>query len=220
MTDTDRYPANVFWSEEDEGFIAVAPDLPGCSAFGATQAEALAPLQDAIAAWIEAARHAGNPVPEPSQPSADPQASGKVLVRMPRSLHAELVQTAKRDNVSLNQFVIYLLTTGHTTHKVVRDLSAALSRSIREVSEPLSVVWPLTALDVSRGNTLIISDEAAMISGVAYSHAASSFPFFDVVSQGGGHGSTVRWTTGEELPERRFFSPRQREDKPSKQIAG
>ncbi len=64
--DTDRYPANVFWSEEDERFIAVAPDLPGCSAFGATDVEAIDQLPLAISAWIEAARHAGNPVPEPS----------------------------------------------------------------------------------------------------------------------------------------------------------
>ena len=59
MTDTNRYPANVFWSEEDEGFIAVAADLPGCSAFGETQHEALTELQSAIVAWIEAARAAG-----------------------------------------------------------------------------------------------------------------------------------------------------------------
>ena len=40
MSDTSRYPAYIFWSVEDEGFIAIAPDLPGCSAFGGTQAEA------------------------------------------------------------------------------------------------------------------------------------------------------------------------------------
>ena len=40
-----RYPANVFWSEEDEGFIALAPDLPGCTAFGASQAKALDELK-------------------------------------------------------------------------------------------------------------------------------------------------------------------------------
>ena len=65
-TDTHRYPAHVFWSEEDEGFIAIATDLPGCSAFGDTQDEALKQLQDAIAAWIGAQRSAGNPVPAPS----------------------------------------------------------------------------------------------------------------------------------------------------------
>jgi hypothetical protein len=41
VTAVNRYPAQVFWSEEDEGFIAVAPDLPACSAFGASQEEAL-----------------------------------------------------------------------------------------------------------------------------------------------------------------------------------
>jgi predicted RNase H-like HicB family nuclease len=69
VTDANRYPANVFWSEEDEGFIAVASDLPGCSAFGETQHEALAELQSAIVAWIEAARAAGNPIPDPSRPA-------------------------------------------------------------------------------------------------------------------------------------------------------
>lgn len=51
-----EFAASVFWSEEDHGFIAVATDLPGCSAFGETQPEALAELQDAITAWIEAAK--------------------------------------------------------------------------------------------------------------------------------------------------------------------
>ena len=68
MTEAQRYPAHVFYSEEDEGFIAIAPDLPGCSAFGDTQEEAVGELRDAIVAWQIAARNAGNPVPEPSKP--------------------------------------------------------------------------------------------------------------------------------------------------------
>jgi predicted RNase H-like HicB family nuclease len=68
VTDTERYPAHVFWSDEDQGFIAIAPDLPGCSAFGETQAEALLQLHDAIRAWVKAARAAGNPIPKPSRP--------------------------------------------------------------------------------------------------------------------------------------------------------
>ncbi len=54
MIDTSRYPARVFWSDEDEGFIAEAIDLPGCSAFGETQSEAIIELQNAIKAWIAA----------------------------------------------------------------------------------------------------------------------------------------------------------------------
>ncbi len=65
MTDTHDYPAEVF--PYGEGFIALATDLQGCSAFGETQAEALAELQDAIAAWLQAAEATGRPIPEPAQ---------------------------------------------------------------------------------------------------------------------------------------------------------
>ena len=66
-----EYPSNVFWSDDDDGFIATAPDLPGCSAFGPTQVQALAELRHAIDAWIEAAMATGNPVPQPSRPLAN-----------------------------------------------------------------------------------------------------------------------------------------------------
>ena len=109
MTETHRYPAHVFWSENDKGFIAVAPDLPGCSALAETQQKALDELQDAIHAWIEAARAARNPIPVPSAPVVDHQHSGKVLLRMPHGLHAQLAQSAKQEDVSLNQYIVYLL---------------------------------------------------------------------------------------------------------------
>jgi predicted RNase H-like HicB family nuclease len=67
VTDAERYPAQVFYSDEDEGFIAVATDLPGCSAFGDTQEEAIRELRNAIVAWQAAAAKAGNPIPEPSR---------------------------------------------------------------------------------------------------------------------------------------------------------
>ena len=117
-----RYPANVFWSDEDCGFIATAPDLPGCSAFGESEAEAITELRDAIDAWIEAATAAGNPVPPPSRPSEDMQPSGKLLVRMPRSLHAALAQGAKRENVSLNYYVVYLLTSATAVRTIKREV--------------------------------------------------------------------------------------------------
>lgn len=59
------YHINIFYSEEDEGYIADIPDLEACSAFGSTPEEALDQLQIAKAAWLEAARAEGKPVPEP-----------------------------------------------------------------------------------------------------------------------------------------------------------
>ena len=59
------YHINIFYSKEDGGYIADIPDLEACSAFGNTPAEALAQVEIARAAWLEAARAAGKPVPRP-----------------------------------------------------------------------------------------------------------------------------------------------------------
>jgi predicted RNase H-like HicB family nuclease len=60
------YHINIFASTEDGGYIADIPDLPCCSAFGATPEEALAEVQRAKAAWLEAAQAAGKPAPPPT----------------------------------------------------------------------------------------------------------------------------------------------------------
>ena len=59
----NRYAIIVFWSEDDGGWIADAPDLKSCSAFGTTPEEAVAELRVAMEAWLEAAREAGHPIP-------------------------------------------------------------------------------------------------------------------------------------------------------------
>lgn len=65
----NEYPIVVFWSSEDEAFIADAPDLPYCSAHGATPEEALHEVRIAMAAWLEAASATGKTIPSPT-PSA------------------------------------------------------------------------------------------------------------------------------------------------------
>jgi predicted RNase H-like HicB family nuclease len=59
------YHINIFFSEEDDGYIADIPDLEACSAFGASAEEALAEVEVAKSAWLAAAREAGRAVPEP-----------------------------------------------------------------------------------------------------------------------------------------------------------
>ena len=61
-----KYLIEVFWSEEDEGYIAIVPDLPGCNAWGATPEDAVRELGDAQAAWIEARMKSGEPLPQPT----------------------------------------------------------------------------------------------------------------------------------------------------------
>jgi len=59
------YHINIFYSQEDEGYIADIPDLEACSAFGESPEQALKQVQIAKAAWLESARAEGKPVPEP-----------------------------------------------------------------------------------------------------------------------------------------------------------
>ena len=59
------YHINIFYSEEDEGYVADVPDLDACSAFGKTPEQALAEVKKAKKAWLDAARKNGKPIPKP-----------------------------------------------------------------------------------------------------------------------------------------------------------
>jgi predicted RNase H-like HicB family nuclease len=61
----ERYEIILYWSAEDDAFVAEVPELPGCAAHGASQSEALASVQDAIALWIDTARETNLSVPTP-----------------------------------------------------------------------------------------------------------------------------------------------------------
>ena len=61
----NRYEIILYWSAEDDAFIAEVPELAGCAADGATRQEALTNAEIVIAEWIETARELGRPVPEP-----------------------------------------------------------------------------------------------------------------------------------------------------------
>ena len=60
-----RYAIITFWSDADSAWIADAPGLKSCSAFGDTPQEAVAEVTVAMEAWLAAARKAGHPLPEP-----------------------------------------------------------------------------------------------------------------------------------------------------------
>lgn len=79
------YHINIFFSEEDEGFIDKFPDLEACSAFGDSAGEALREVEIAKAAWLEAAKAEGKPIPQPRYRPAIYQASG--LLPMPPRSH-------------------------------------------------------------------------------------------------------------------------------------
>jgi predicted RNase H-like HicB family nuclease len=60
-----KYEVIIYWSKEDDAYIAEVPQLAGCAAHGASQEEALRNTQEAIALWIDTAKEFGDPIPEP-----------------------------------------------------------------------------------------------------------------------------------------------------------
>ncbi len=62
---THKYEIIIYWSDEDEAFVAEVPELPGCVAHGDTPATALSSSGEAIALWIDTATETGRLVPEP-----------------------------------------------------------------------------------------------------------------------------------------------------------
>lgn len=60
-----KYEIIIYWSREDEAFIAEVPELPGCMAHGESSEDALKNAKEAIQLWIDTAKEFGDPVPEP-----------------------------------------------------------------------------------------------------------------------------------------------------------
>ena len=56
---------SIYWSKEDEAFVAEVPELPGCMADGATYKEALANVEVIVHEWLETAKELGRPIPQP-----------------------------------------------------------------------------------------------------------------------------------------------------------
>jgi predicted RNase H-like HicB family nuclease len=65
-----KYSLEIFWSDADEAYICIAPDLPGCSAVGDTPQEAVGEMEIAMKLWIDAALSMGRELPKPSRKAA------------------------------------------------------------------------------------------------------------------------------------------------------
>ena len=122
------YPFNVIAPEEG-GFVVVFPDLPGCMT-QVESADEIGPMaEDARRLWIEVEYESGSDIPLPSQA---PEYSGRFNVRIPKSLHQRLAETAEREGVSLNQLVLSLLSRGEAeSNPQARGEPASRSRKRR-----------------------------------------------------------------------------------------
>lgn len=119
-------PYTIELTPEPEGswFVAVK-ELPGCMSQGDSPEEAIEMIRDAMRGWIEASLQDGDIIPEPQSLE---EFSGKFVVRVPRSLHRDLVESAEREGVSLNQYINVVLSRG-VGRVVTRTRSAEEERS-------------------------------------------------------------------------------------------
>lgn len=106
-------------------------ELPGCLSEGDTVEEAVEMIHDAMRGWLEISLEEEHDIPEPN---LDEEFSGKFVVRLPRSLHRQLVETAEREGVSLNQFVNVAL-------------ARAVERTNPSVSYPVKIEQPLAVAE-------------------------------------------------------------------------
>jgi antitoxin HicB len=88
--------------EKEKPWMASVEELPGCTSRGKTADEAVSGVQAAMLEWIRVALEEGREIPEPRSTASH---SGRLLLRMPRTLHGELTRAAERESVSLNQFI-------------------------------------------------------------------------------------------------------------------
>lgn len=123
-------PYHKLMSTTAEGDVIVAvPELPDCWTAAETEAAALAQLPEAMGVWFESALVRNEPIPAPF-PDRDP--SGKGLVQMPEVLHEHLRLQAQRKGVSLNQWIVTLLS--HACgERGGRDSSAAQEALLERV---------------------------------------------------------------------------------------
>lgn len=121
-----QYPFHAE-ADPDGGYVVLFPDLPGCM----TQVETLDELPDAAEEarrlWIETEYEAGEDIPLPSKPQAY---SGKFNVRLPKGLHRALAESAAREGVSLNQYVVAVLAQGDARYRAEQRMVSVFSLTI------------------------------------------------------------------------------------------
>ena len=100
------YKVDIRWSDEDQRYIARAPELDGVVTHGSTLEEAARMAQEAIELHLESLIEDGDPIPEPV---AHRKFSGKYPLRMPRDVHEDAFLAAQSEGISFNEFVVQSL---------------------------------------------------------------------------------------------------------------
>jgi predicted HicB family RNase H-like nuclease len=120
----NKHAISIKWSDEDNSFVATISGIKSLSALGATRKEALSELRIAAEAYFEALKAAGKPLPLPEK--VVPY-SGQLRLRMPKSLHAALSYEAESENISLNTYIVSLISERHIERNLLNKIEGTFS---------------------------------------------------------------------------------------------
>jgi len=148
------YEVRPMTPDEGEGWIVTYPDLPGCIATGKTEFEAIKEAKDAVNSYIKTSEEFGDPLPKPGE------FSGKFRLRVPKSLHARLVNQAKQEEVSMNTLAVSILAAGIASgqsvshsHHVYRKVETGHFRKVPMAACKTGVVTDYKKTETGRKTT-------------------------------------------------------------------
>jgi predicted HicB family RNase H-like nuclease len=140
---------------EGPAWRATVEQLPGCEASGETPERAVAQVGEAVERWVGAAKAEGREVPPPR---TAPSYSGRLLVRMPRTLHAELSRAADREGTSLNAYIIGALSASISWRR-----PDAAAKAAAQPPRPEGAGSPPRALSLAlKANLIVLAIAAAL----------------------------------------------------------
>lgn len=134
----EPYSIVLNWDEETKTFFAQILEFPGCFAEGTSSEEAVDRLKETAVSWIMSAQNLGQEIPEPFPFSG---CNGKVALRMPKSLHQKAVMFAKREGVSLNQFIVSAISELVGAERIIERLT------YKTLQSPLKVTLNIFPVD-------------------------------------------------------------------------
>jgi len=117
------------------GFFARVEELSGCATQGETEEEALKNIQEAKELWLETAIRRGINIPEPDLE----EYSGKFVLRIPKSLHREIAKEAKKENISINQYLLYLISSNHILNQFKNQIEKREGELVYAISDLLGI---------------------------------------------------------------------------------
>lgn len=130
----NKYSTNVVWNEEDNVFIATCTEFSLLSAYGDTQEEAMAEFQVVLEMAIESYVEDNLELPKPKLSTTH---SGQFRIRIPKTLHKNLAETAEQEGVSLNTYAVSLLSEKHAAKTIYSETIDTLDHTVEQLTSSL-----------------------------------------------------------------------------------